>query len=296
MDKVLKIINNKIIFIKIILLFIISCYLNYVNVYSLELNFLNSSGRLVENTTLQDDYKKITPKYLFQNQEQAMTDDNEEKVIVSRKNKPSKIIYLTFDDGPSPNTIKVLDTLKANNVRATFFVNGRTEYREVYERMYKDGHCIGNHTYTHNYNSIYSSVDSFTGEVEKLSNYLNSIGIKDTKILRFPGGSNNTISNKYGGKKIMSNLTTTVSANGYEYYDWDVDSGDASATCVNKQIIINNIKRECKNRKSAIILMHDSATKKTTAEALPEIIAYLKSQNYEFKVLTSEASPVVHFQ
>ena len=199
--------------------------------------------------------------------------------------KDKKIAYLTFDDGPSKNTSKILNILKKYNVKATFFVNGKPIYKDMYIRMNKEGHKIGNHTYCHEYNEIYTSVEDFKSDVNKLNRLLIEYGIKPNYMLRFPGGSNNTVSEKYGGKIIMDELVQVMSEEGYKYYDWNVTSGDASKQSLSKEEIVKNVINGCKNNNNAVILFHDLNPKLSTVEALPEVIEYLLSENYEFRTL-----------
>lgn len=207
-----------------------------------------------------------------------------------------KIAYLTFDDGPSKNTSKILDILKKYNIRATFFVNGKPGFKDIYIRIYKEGHGIGNHTYCHEYNEIYTSVDDFKSDVNKLNRLLIEYGIKPNHMLRFPGGSNNTVSKKYGGDIIMEELVQVMSEEGYKYYDWNVTSGDACSQGLTKDAIVQNVINGCKGKKNAVILFHDLNPKISTVEALPEIIEYLLSENYEFKVLNNSGEPCIHFK
>lgn len=107
--------------------------------------------------------------------------------------------------------------------------------------MNKEGHKIGNHTYCHEYNEIYTSVEDFKSDVNKLNRLLIEYGIKPNYMLRFPGGSNNTVSEKYGGKIIMDELVQVMSEEGYKYYDWNVTSGDASKQSLSKEEIVKNV-------------------------------------------------------
>lgn len=210
--------------------------------------------------------------------------------------KVKKIAYLTFDDGPSKNTSKILNILKKYNVKATFFVNGKPIYKDMYIRMNKEGHKIGNHTYCHEYNEIYTSVEDFKSDVNKLNRLLIEYGIKPNYMLIFPGGSNNTVSEKYGGKIIMDELVQVMSEEGYKYYDWNVTSGDASKQSLSKEEIVKNVINGCKNNNNAVILFHDLNPKLSTVEALPEVIEYLLSENYEFRTLSNNMDSCIHFK
>lgn len=207
----------------------------------------------------------------------------------------SKIIYLTFDDGPSENTSEVLDILAKNNIKATFFVNGHPEYENTYLRIVNEGHKIGNHTYSHDYSQIYTCVNSFNNDIVALNNYLESIGVGAPNIIRFPGGSNNTVSNQYGGANIMAVLTGEAVSNGYGYIDWNVSSGDADKVTNDKDTIVKNVLEGCKNKDKAVVLFHDSKPKTTTVEALPEIIKELKREGYVFGTIDKETSTLFRF-
>lgn len=205
-----------------------------------------------------------------------------------------KYAYLTFDDGPSDNTIKILDFLKANNLQATFFVLGKQNQDEVYKRIVEEGHTLAVHTNTHDYSEIYKNVDSFMADMNTLSAQLEAItGVKPT-ISRFPGGSNNTISSRYGGKEIMSQIIPAVEAAGFTYFDWNVDSMDASKNKQDKDVIVSSVLNGAKNKKEAVILMHDAAPKATTVEALPEIVEGLRKQGFTFRAITDD-TPQVKF-
>lgn len=228
-------------------------------------------------------------------QKEAELKEKEEEIakkLAANRPKPSNnggdmVAYLTFDDGPSANTERILDILAENNIKATFFVNGHIGFESTYQRMVNEGHKIGNHTYSHDYGEVYSSIDSFFNNVSKLNEYLSSIGIGKPDIIRFPGGSNNTVSIQYGGTDLMDRLVNQAVINGYDYFDWNVSSGDANKITEDKAVIINNIKNGCVGKRNPVILMHDSAPKTTTADGLQEIIDYLKGQGYIFGVLES---------
>ena len=166
----------------------------------------------------------------------------------------TKYAYLTFDDGPSENTAKILDFLKANQIRATFFVIGKENMDGIYKRIVDEGHTLAIHSNTHDYSSIYQSVDTFMEDIDTLANNLEKItGVRPT-IMRFPGGSNNTVSNRYGGDDLMDQIIETVEESGYTYFDWNVDSMDASASRQDKNVIIDSVINGAGNKKEAIIL------------------------------------------
>jgi peptidoglycan/xylan/chitin deacetylase (PgdA/CDA1 family) len=203
------------------------------------------------------------------------------------KVEPGKVAYLTFDDGPSKNTDKILDILKKYKVKATFFVIGNTTEngKREYQKIINDGHTIGNHTFSHDYNQIYQSVESFKKDFKKQEALLHdTIGI-EPKIMRFPGGSNNHVSWHAGGKGVMKLIADAMVQDGYQYFDWNVDSTDASKVVQERSIIVTSVLSEAKDKKKAIVLMHDAAPKTTTVEALPEIIEGLQAQGFSFDTL-----------
>ena len=195
-----------------------------------------------------------------------------------------KICYLTFDDGPSDNTLEILKILKKHNVLATFFVMNTNKIGYL-KNIHEAGHTIGLHTYTHDYESIYKNTTTYFDDLLKISNKVYSITGVKSKIIRFPGGSSNKVSEKYSGKKLMPTIITQVAQKGYFYFDWNVDSTDASGNDVSYTKIRDSVLSAAKGRKSICVLMHDSAIKKSTVTALPEIIKGLKEQGYIFKPL-----------
>lgn len=207
------------------------------------------------------------------------------------KPKPStgKTVYLTFDDGPSRYTPEILDVLDKYGVKATFFViNGR--YNSTMKDIVDRGHQIGLHTYSHDYKKIYSSDTAYFNDLQKIHDVvLKETGV-DCSIIRFPGGSSNTVSRNYS-KGIMSRITKAVGEKGYVYFDWNCSNGDADgANTVQKQL--NYCSQFPKSASRIIVLMHD--TKKTTLEALPKIIEYYQSCGMTFDILTPFTTPIHH--
>lgn len=198
-------------------------------------------------------------------------------------------IYLTFDDGPGQYTEELLNILDNYNIKATFFVTNQfPKYQYLIKEEATRGHTIGVHTYSHLW-SVYSSVDEYMNDFNAMNTIIYNQTGKYAKIFRFPGGSSNTISRRYC-LGIMTTLANKMISDGYQYYDWNMDSTDtASKNTVDS--IINNVKRSLKGNSYYIVLMHD--IKKNTIEALPTIIEYAKSIGYNFKPITEE-TPIVH--
>lgn len=198
-----------------------------------------------------------------------------------------KVCYLTFDDGPSDNTLKILDILASYNIKATFFVVGTGNLQYI-KRAYDEGHAIGLHSNTHQYANIYSSVENYLADLNAVSAKVESvIGVK-SMLLRFPGGGSNKISANYC-KGIMSDLTVRVRSLGYSYFDWNVDSLDASGHNVPASKIATSVINSAKNKKSICVLMHDTSAKSTTVQALIPMIEGLHKQGFTFAPLTLQS-------
>ena len=210
--------------------------------------------------------------------------------------KVKRVIYLTFDDGPSTGvTPKILKTLEKYHVPATFFVigyNGDPEKIKLMKRALKDGCTIGIHGSSHDYEKIYASVPAFMENIRSLDKALKKDLDYDAFVIRFPGGSSNTVSAEYS-KGIMSKLVKKVQKEGYLYNDWNVDSTDASGNNIPVDQIVSSVKNSCSKKTYNVILMHDTDAKGTTAKALPKIIKWAKKKGYVFKAMTPD-SPTVH--
>lgn len=197
----------------------------------------------------------------------------------------SKRAYLTFDDGTSENTSKILDVLKQYNVKAVFFVTGSCD-ETLLKRMQAEGHIVGNHTNSHKYESLYSSSAAFWEDFNKEQQYIESVLGTASPFMRFPGGSNNSIGMKNG---VMGEITSQAKQKGYIYVDWNVDSGDARGNNIPKDTIVNNVLGTTSGKREIVILMHQTKPKQTTVEALPEIIEGLRAQGYELRSMTEKS-------
>lgn len=198
-----------------------------------------------------------------------------------------RVIYLTFDDGPSQYTTKLLDILDKYGVKATFFVVN-TPYVHLVEDIVERGHSIGVHSATHDFKSIYASEDAFFADLTKMRNIIYEHTGVYTNLIRFPGGSSNTISKFNPG--IMSRLTRAVEDMGYHYFDWNVDSDDAGGTRT-KDGVVKNVIDGCKIWKTSIVLQHD--IKAYSVNAVEEIIIWGLENGYTFLPL-DESSPTAH--
>ena len=195
----------------------------------------------------------------------------------------SKRVFITFDDGPSTVTPQILDTLKQENVKATFFVLGsRVEAQpDMVKRMYKEGHFIANHGYSHKYTAIYQSPQTVLDEFNKCNEAVQKaiqVPEYNSHLFRFPGG---VVGGKYAG--IKSQAAELLKQNNIMYVDWNALTGDAETNNLSVELEIKRLQETISGRNSVVLLMHDAQAKTVTAEALPQIISYLRGQGYEFK-------------
>ncbi len=193
-------------------------------------------------------------------------------------------IYLTFDDGPNNGTTNIiLDILKEEGVKATFFVTCKGP-DELIKREYDEGHTVALHTATHDYSIVYASDDSFYNDLKTVQDRVKRITGQTSMIIRFPGGASNTVSKRYSAG-IMSRLTQSVLEKGYKYYDWNISSGDAGGTTTSSGVY-NNVISQLKKERANMVLMHD--IKPYTRDALRQIIKYGKESGYTFERITMD--------
>lgn len=241
---------------------------------------ISSLNKNVSSLTREKVEKEIKLKEITEKERQSKKELNK-----LRAEKGIKVIYLTFDDGPTHNTTEILKILKKNNIKATFFVVGKN--MEMYKQIVDEGHVIAIHSYTHNYKEIYSSVNAFFYDLYRLQKAIKEKTGIEAKVTRFPGGSSTTIASKALKKEIINRLTKE----GFVYQDWNCDSTDASGNGVPVETLVR--KSTCDIRE-VNLLMHDSATKGTTVQALQRIIDNYKSKGYLFEVLTLDSPKFQH--
>ncbi len=202
-------------------------------------------------------------------------------------------VYLTFDDGPSSNTDKILDILNEYGVKATFFVCGNERYMEEYQRIVKEGHTLGMHSYSHKFREIYQSTEAFAEDMNKLRAYLYEVTGVESNIVRFPGGSSNTICKT----DVMQDLIAYLSQEKMIYFDWNISCGDAASSYISAERIAQNVLDNVSKYGSAVVLLHDASNKDTTVEALPIIIEkILESEDTVLLPITEDTTPIQHVQ
>jgi peptidoglycan/xylan/chitin deacetylase (PgdA/CDA1 family) len=201
-----------------------------------------------------------------------------------------KVIYLTFDDGPSyVITSRVLDTLKEKEVKATFFVVGnKIEGREdILKRINEEGHALGLHTYSHKYKQIYSSVDKFIEEMDSTAKEVDRVLGFTPKAIRFPGGS----------KPFLNfDLLEKLHEREYKIYDWNASLSDGLNYNISTDRLVKEAHKVVGGDNSKVfLLLHCDQTNKATAKALPIIIDYYKNLGYQFKII-NEDTPEYYFR
>ncbi|MCI8574911.1 MAG: DUF5011 domain-containing protein [Bacilli bacterium] len=259
----------------------------------------NCDGNITSNIVIEGEVNtQVLGEYhiTYQLQDSNGNVSKTERIITVQEEKKyvgptGKNIYLTFDDGPGPYTEKLLDILKKYEVKATFFVTnqGLTKgYDHVINRAYNEGHTIGLHTYSHDYKTIYQNEEAYFNDLLEIQNKVKNITGFESKIIRFPGGSSNTISKFNPG--IMSRLTKEVERRGFRYFDWNLDSDDAGRA-KNSAAVTANVIKGIGMGNHYVILQHD--IKKYSVEAVESIIQYGLAHGFQFRALTMD-SPNTH--
>ena len=235
---------------------------------------VRNDNPIQEEMTEQDNTENMD----LQTESENVSTDMDTEDNLAKKGDEHKV-YLTFDGGPDENTNEILDVLAKYNVKATFFVIGSEsdEMKAVYRRIVDEGHTLGMHSYSNSYSTIYSSSDSFEKDVTKLNAYLKKVTGEKSQYYRFPGGSNNEISNVD-----MSEFIHVLNEKKITYFDWNVSAGD-SASDYSVQDILTNVTEGVSKYKTSVVLLHDGDDKSTTVEALGPLIKAL--QKMKAKIL-----------
>ena len=200
-----------------------------------------------------------------------------------------KVIYLTFDDGPSSHTPRLLDVLKKYNVKATFFV-AKTYYLSTLKRIAEEGHTVAIHSASHKYNEIYASEDAYFADLYRMRDLIKQYTGQESMMLRFPGGTNNSVSRKYN-QGIMTRLSQRVKELGFRYFDWNVDSRDAGGA-KSASAVYHNVINGVQKHKYSVVLQHD--IKGYSVDAVESIIQWGLTNGYSFQPLRMD-SPVCEF-
>jgi len=202
-----------------------------------------------------------------------------------------KVAYLTFDDGPSDNTDKILDVLEKKGVKATFFVVGKTgeKAKARYRRIVEEGHTLGLHSFSHRYDEIYASLENFKEDVRKLRDYLYEVTGVKAWVYRFPGGSSNSVA-----KLNINECIAFLKEEGIVHYDWNASSEDAVSVGVSCSVLNDNVLKDALRFRQPVILMHDLHECNNTADGLETLIDRLKEEGYELEAITKETRPVQH--
>lgn len=200
-------------------------------------------------------------------------------------------VYLTFDDGPSANTEKILAILDEYQVKATFFVTGREDeaslklYKEITDR----GHTIGMHSYSHKYSILYRSLWSFRRDFNRIQEKIKQVcGIK-CRLYRFPGGSSNQVSDTP-----MTEFIRYLNEKNVTYFDWNVECGDASSKQFTTDMMVENVMNDVVKHRTSVVLMHDASDKAKTVEALPVILKKLRAMDAQILPIDDSATVIQH--
>lgn len=197
-------------------------------------------------------------------------------------------VYLTFEDGPSENTGEILDILAQYDVKATFFVVGKEDEESLalYKRIVEEGHTLGMHSYSNKYSVIYQSKEGFEEDFKRIQILLKETTGVDSLYYRFPGGSSNQISNVP-----MKDFIQYLNKEGVVYYDWNVSSGDASNAYSSDEIVAN-VTADVVKYKTSVVLLHDTAEKGATVEALGTLIEKLNEMGAQILPIDEDTSVI----
>ena len=255
---------------------------------------------LIKVHSLEVQIQKLAEEHVKEQTEESFdvvqAREKKEQVVPTKEPAPTeepqaKKVYLTFDDGPGVQTGKILDILKKQDVKATFFVTGKegAEAEKIYKRMVKEGHTLGMHSYSHIYDMIYESRDSFTKDLDRIYNYLYKVTGVYPRFYRFPGGSSTE-----NTQLPMQTFMDVLEERQLPYLDWNVISPDINNSSVTKEQIVSGITQGVEAYDTSIVLMYDVADKPMTVKALPSIINQLKAQNYELLPVDETTTLIQH--
>ena len=198
-----------------------------------------------------------------------------------------KIIYLTFDDGPGKYTDEILEILKKYDIKATFFTCGNGQPKKI-TQIYEAGHTVGIHCRNHDYTIVYANEEAYFEDLFAMQDLIYECTGVRTTLVRFPGGSSNKVSEFNPG--IMTRLTEQLQLQGFQYFDWNVSSGDSGTKDTEK--ILNNMINGVKKHKWSVVLQHPE-TREYSMNALERFIVWAIENGYTFLNLDN-TSPTAH--
>ncbi len=197
-----------------------------------------------------------------------------------------KTAYLTFDDGPSKYTPEILEILRENDIKATFFITGWCiDGREhILRQIADEGHTVALHSYSHDYEQIYASKRAWLDDFAKVYGRVYAVTGQKPWAFRFPGGSYN-----HFNRDTADEIIAEMQERGFAYYDWNGATADASAEATYESCIENL--KESINYEHEVVLMHDSL--ELTPKYLQEVIDHIRGEGYSFE--TIDTADEVHF-
>lgn len=290
-----------------ILIPIVCCIILFGKVHSLNQTLQSLNGQLEQMTSLLEELSSAADSGTDETRQVTVDSGVEQDILsniqsgnqnaleitgVMEREEHEHQVYLTFDDGPSKYTDDILDILDRYGIKATFFVVGKEDEhsKDMMRRIVEEGHSIGMHSYSHKYSELYQSQESFAEDFVKIQDYVYDITGVRSYLYRFPGGSSNTVSDTP-----MEQMIAYLDSQDVTYYDWNIASGDAGSRLLGVQELVENSTKDITKRKNSIILLHDSADKRTTVEALPMIIEnILEMDDTVILPITEDTEPIQH--
>lgn len=217
-------------------------------------------------------------------EDKDQTEENDENEQVRK-------VYLTFDDGPSKNTEKILDILDEYEIKATFFVTGKLDDASLkrYEEITRRGHTIGMHSFSHKYDEIYESVEAFEQDLEKIRKLILEKTGQTCSLYRFPGGSSNQVSGLN-----MEKFIQVLNKKDITYFDWNAECGDASSNQYSAAEMVDNVMKDVVKYHTSVVLLHDAEDKPNTLKALPVIIRKLQAMDAQILPIDENTTVVQH--
>ncbi len=214
-----------------------------------------------------------------------------QKAEKNKEAQEERRVYLTFDDGPSKNTKKILRVLDKYHIKATFFLTGREDEQslELYREIAQRGHSIGMHSYTHKYEEIYDSVEAFEKDLTRIRNLIQEAAGVECSLYRFPGGSSNQVS-----KLEMQEFIKVLKEKEITYFDWNVECGDATYHDYTVKELVDNVMQDVVKYRTSVVLMHDAENKTNTVKALSVIIEKLLAMDAQILPIDENTRLVQH--